>query len=186
MNVGFDLGYDLRFGSIIVGIGGDLTVSPFQCATSETTLEQVPHRQPDRHNGRCHDEKQRDDEGGRQLQGPSRLRDHRQALGLWRRWRRRRLHRESYSVNNSLASTNAIYRGSRNKTRVGYVFGAGAEYRITDFISASLEYNRYDFGTANFRIDASTRGNATASGESATAKTRITGDVFKAGLNLRF
>jgi opacity protein-like surface antigen len=186
VNISVDAGYDWRIGNVVLGLGGELSITPFKCETSATDIENVFLGGPTATTVRVTTESSITMKAAASFKGRLgfALTDKLMAYGVG--GVAVGFTEETFTVNNSLASTNAIYRGSRNKTRVGYVFGAGAEYRITDFISASLEYNRYDFGTASFTIDASTRGGAAATAESATAKTRITGDVFKAGINLRF
>lgn len=68
-------------------------------------------------------------------------------------------------------------------TRSGWTVGVGGEYAFTDFVSAFVEYNYYNFGTRNVdfpsfvvegvTIDASTRG------------IKETKSVARAGLNFR-
>ncbi len=93
---------------------------------------------------------------------------------------------ESYRVVNNIANTGQLYEQRGNRTRVGYVIGAGAEYRITPMISAKIEYNHFDLGASSTTIAESARGTGTTAGQFAVPSTRIRGDVFKTGINLRF
>lgn len=63
---------------------------------------------------------------------------------------------------------------SKEKSKVGYVAGAGAEYGITDNLSAKLEYNYVSLGKQNFQF--------------ANGRTRVgvNEHLVKAGLNYRF
>ncbi|HEV7328607.1 MAG TPA: outer membrane protein [Bosea sp. (in: a-proteobacteria)] len=63
---------------------------------------------------------------------------------------------------------------SKEKSKVGYVVGAGAEYGITDNLSAKLEYNYVSLGKQNFQF--------------ANGRTRVgvNEHLVKAGLNYRF
>lgn len=63
---------------------------------------------------------------------------------------------------------------SKEKSKVGYVVGAGAEYGITDNLSAKLEYNYVSLGKQNFQL--------------ANGRTRVgvNEHLVKAGLNYRF
>ena len=63
---------------------------------------------------------------------------------------------------------------SKEKSKVGYVVGAGAEYGITDNLSAKLEYNYVSLGKQNFQF---------ASGR---ARVGVNEHLVKAGLNYRF
>ncbi|MGE7472625.1 outer membrane protein [Bosea sp. NPDC003192] len=63
---------------------------------------------------------------------------------------------------------------SKEKSKIGYVVGAGAEYGITDNLSAKLEYNYVSLGKQNFQF--------------ANGRTRVgvNEHLVKAGLNYRF
>lgn len=63
---------------------------------------------------------------------------------------------------------------SKEKSKVGYVAGAGVEYGITDNLSAKLEYNYVSLGKQNFQF--------------ANGRTRVgvNEHLVKAGLNYRF
>ncbi|SEK81295.1 outer membrane immunogenic protein [Bosea lupini] len=63
---------------------------------------------------------------------------------------------------------------SKEKSKIGYVVGAGAEYGITDNLSAKLEYNYVSLGKQNFQF---------ASGR---ARVGVNEHLVKAGLNYRF
>ncbi|HEV2508224.1 outer membrane protein [Bosea sp. (in: a-proteobacteria)] len=72
----------------------------------------------------------------------------------------------------SLKASNGLV--SKEKSKVGYVVGAGAEYGITDNLSAKLEYNYVSLGKQNFQL--------------ANGRTRVgvNEHLVKAGLNYRF
>lgn len=63
---------------------------------------------------------------------------------------------------------------SREKGKLGYVVGAGAEYGITDNLSAKIEYNYVSLGKQNFQL--------------AGGRTRVgvNEHLIKTGLNFRF
>lgn len=63
---------------------------------------------------------------------------------------------------------------SREKGKLGYVVGAGAEYGITDNLSAKVEYNYVSLGKQNFQIG----GGRTRVG--------VNEHLVKTGLNFRF
>lgn len=63
---------------------------------------------------------------------------------------------------------------SKDKSKLGYVVGAGAEYGITDHLSAKLEYNYVSLGKQNFQL-----GNT-------RSRVGVTEHLVKAGLNYRF
>ena len=63
---------------------------------------------------------------------------------------------------------------SKTKSKLGYVVGAGAEYGITNNLTAKLEYNYVSLGKQNFQFG----GNRTRIG--------VTEHLVKAGLNYRF
>ena len=63
---------------------------------------------------------------------------------------------------------------SKSKRKLGYVVGAGAEYGITDNLSAKLEYNYVSLGKESFQLG------------SGRTKIGVTEHLVKAGLNYRF
>lgn len=72
----------------------------------------------------------------------------------------------------SLKATDGLV--SKTKSKLGYVVGAGAEYGITDHLSAKLEYNYVSLGKQNFQL-----GNT-------RSRVGVTEHLVKAGLNYRF
>lgn len=72
----------------------------------------------------------------------------------------------------SLKATEGLQ--SKTKSKLGYVIGAGAEYGITDNLTAKLEYNYVSLGKQNFQF-ANTR-----------SRVGVTEHLVKAGLNYRF
>ncbi|CAN7493037.1 outer membrane protein [Bosea sp. LjRoot237] len=63
---------------------------------------------------------------------------------------------------------------SKEKSKIGYVVGAGAEYGITDNLSAKVEYNYVSLGKQNFQFN------------SGRARVGVSEHVVKTGLNYRF
>jgi len=63
---------------------------------------------------------------------------------------------------------------SKEKSKVGYVAGAGAEYGITDNLSAKLEYNYVSLGKQNFQFT------------TGRARVGVNEHLVKTGLNYRF
>lgn len=72
----------------------------------------------------------------------------------------------------SLKATDGLL--SKTKSKIGYVVGAGAEYGITDHLSAKLEYNYVSLGKQDFQF-----GNT-------RSRIGVTEHLVKAGLNYRF
>jgi outer membrane immunogenic protein len=71
-----------------------------------------------------------------------------------------------------------VVTGSASETRSGWTIGVGGEYAFTNFLSAFVEYNYYDFGNSDLAF----------SGIGGTFIYGIdeTKSVIKGGLNLRF
>ena len=67
------------------------------------------------------------------------------------------------------------------ETRSGWTIGVGAEYAFTDFLSASVEYNHYDFGTRQIAFTPQIVGL-----NPAFVDIKASTSVVRAGLNLRF
>jgi len=67
---------------------------------------------------------------------------------------------------------------STSDTRFGYLFGIGGEYKFTQKWSGFTEYNYMDFGRDSY--------STTVAGVSATAHTKDTVHVVKAGINYKF
>ena len=72
----------------------------------------------------------------------------------------------------SIKASDGLVSKTRGKT--GYVVGAGAEYGITDNLSAKVEYNYVSLGKDNFQL-----GNT-------RTRVGVTEHLVKAGLNYRF
>ena len=72
----------------------------------------------------------------------------------------------------SIKASDGLLSKTRGKT--GYVVGAGAEYGITDNLSAKVEYNYVSLGKDNFQL-----GNT-------RTRVGVTEHLVKAGLNYRF
>jgi outer membrane immunogenic protein len=68
--------------------------------------------------------------------------------------------------------------GSVSNTRSGWTVGIGGEYAFTNFLSAFIEYNYYDFGSKNHIF--------VVPGEPVVADIKETKSVVRAGLNFRF
>lgn len=73
--------------------------------------------------------------------------------------------------------------GSRSEIASGWVLGGGIEYAITPAISVRLDYTHYDLGRRQLTLGEIT---GLAPGETATMRTRTSGDILKAGVNFGF
>jgi opacity protein-like surface antigen len=174
---GVEIGYDLKLGPVIVGIGTELAANPFGKDVAERF--DSPGRGPVTTITRDNLRHQASVKGrlgfaltdGLMFYGHAGV-----SVGHVR---------QMLIINNLSGQTigqPASYRLTRDDLRVGYVFGAGAEVMITPNIGASIEYSRYDFGsTSRFVPERSG-----IPGEFAQVKTRLTGDVVKTGLTYRF
>jgi outer membrane immunogenic protein len=80
--------------------------------------------------------------------------------------------RDSYDV--YVTATNAAVRTAA-ETRNGWTVGIGGEYAFTNFLSAFVEYNYYNFGTRTVTFS-----------DAAQADIRERKSVARVGLNLRF
>jgi len=69
---------------------------------------------------------------------------------------------------------------SAKETRVGWTVGVGAEYAVTDNVSAFVEYNYYDFGSRDLTFV----GAGGVGGDIIGIKQTM--NVVKAGMNLKF
>jgi opacity protein-like surface antigen len=174
-----DVGYDFRSGPVVFGIEGDLSLNPLNCDTEAfknvnfgrvtvTTRSSIDVVAAASIRGRL----------------GFALTDKLLAYGIG--GVTLGFTNESLRVNNSLATTADLYQQNASRARIGYVVGAGAEYQLTRFISAKIEYNHFDLGSVTANIPESVRGNITGSGQFAAPRTRISGDVLKAGFNFRF
>jgi outer membrane immunogenic protein len=77
-------------------------------------------------------------------------------------------------------STDGIITGTASETRSGWTIGVGGEYAFTNFLTAFIEYNYYDFGVSDLTFV-----------QAGGAPFHIFGideskSVLKAGLNFRF
>lgn len=78
-----------------------------------------------------------------------------------------------------------IWTGSNDKTKAGYVVGAGTEYALTNNITAKLEYMYYDLGKSSVRV-APANAAATASLVVPSLRESNNGSLLRTGLNLKF
>jgi outer membrane immunogenic protein len=85
--------------------------------------------------------------------------------------------RDDYS--RFLVVTGALV-GSASETRGGWTIGAGGEFAFTDYVSAFLEYNYYDFGTRTLNFITP----AGAFNDNIDIRERKS--VVRAGINIRF
>ena len=67
---------------------------------------------------------------------------------------------------------------SVSNTRSGWTVGIGGEFAFTNFVSAFIEYNYYDFGSKDHTFP--------FPGEPVVAAIEETKSVLKGGLNIRF
>lgn len=79
----------------------------------------------------------------------------------------------------------AVWSGSTDKTKAGYVVGVGTEYAFTNNITARLEYLYYDLGKTSVRA-APANAAATALGVAATLRESNAGSIVRTGLNFKF
>jgi outer membrane immunogenic protein len=75
-----------------------------------------------------------------------------------------------------------------SKTRTGWTVGAGAEYAITNNITAKLEYLYYNLGTTNEYLVPTilTPGLSPFTGSYVTTKVKYDGSIVRAGVNYKF
>jgi len=66
-------------------------------------------------------------------------------------------------------------------TRAGWTVGVGGEYALTNYLSASIEYNHYDFGTSRIGFTPQVAGLPPAFVDIEETK-----DNLRVGLNIRF
>lgn len=78
----------------------------------------------------------------------------------------------------------ATFGGSASETRFGWTVGAGWEYAFSDTISGKLEYLHFDLG--NFSHPVVVLSGAPAVPAPWTATTRVSGDIIRAGINIRW
>ena len=75
--------------------------------------------------------------------------------------------------------------GSNTKTKAGWTLGAGAEYAISNNITAKLEYLYYNLGRSTLAV-APTNAVATASVFRPSLRQSNNGSIVRAGLNYKF
>jgi outer membrane immunogenic protein len=83
----------------------------------------------------------------------------------------------------AVVSTDAIFAGSYSQTRVGWTIGGGIEQAFTDRVSAKLEYLHFDLGSAGYNVIQ--LAGATPLPGVWTASTRVSGDIFRVGVNVK-
>jgi outer membrane immunogenic protein len=91
-------------------------------------------------------------------------------------------------VESSVSATTFVgidttFAGSVSQTRLGGVVGAGIEYAFTDRVSAKIEYLHFDLGNIDYTV---TGALPTLLPPTWNASARVSGDIFRAGLNIRF
>ena len=95
----------------------------------------------------------------------------------------------STKFSNTLTGAGALagdtWAGSNNKTKAGWVIGAGTEYALTNNITAKLEYLYYDLGKSNLKA-APTNPGATATGIVPALKVSNNGSLLRTGVNFKF
>ena len=86
-------------------------------------------------------------------------------------------------ANNILCSA-----GSGSATRAGWTAGAGFEYAFMPGWSAKIEYLYYDLGSFSYGINEISPGAAPGSAglPNATATTKVTGNIARLGVNMKF
>ncbi len=78
---------------------------------------------------------------------------------------------------------NAVWQGSMSDTKFGWTLGVGAEYALTNNITAKLEYLYYDLGKGDVVMGAA---NVAAAGVSPAYRMENRGNIVRAGLNYKF
>jgi outer membrane immunogenic protein len=91
----------------------------------------------------------------------------------------------SASMNLDVGDTTsgAIFSGSSSTTRTGWVAGLGYAYAFTDRLSGKLEYLHFDLGNASYNVNLIS---GSADFTTMTATTRVSGDIFRVGLDYKF
>src|SRR5262245_4587066 len=90
---------------------------------------------------------------------------------------------ESSVTAQTFFGVDTTFNGSVSETRVGGVVGVGAEYAFTDTISAKVEYLHFELGSTDYPV---TGALPTLLLQTWNASAKVTGDIFRAGLNIRF
>jgi opacity protein-like surface antigen len=184
---GINVGYDFRAGPVIFGIESDASFAPFDSRTFEssvTTFTLQTQNGPE--------DVRVTSQTGSKVNAQMSMRaklgfavtDQLSIYGLGGVMLANTT--ESISVVNSLAVTNQLYVGEKNKWRVGYVIGAGAEYMFTPNIGALVEYSHYDLGKSTLRVEESARGGAVPTGNFATTTNWMRGHIIKTGITFKF
>lgn len=89
-------------------------------------------------------------------------------------------------VKSSISATDengAIHAGSASDTRFGWTLGAGFEYAFSRAISGKLEYLHFDLGSISYPVTLTSGINAVPTPWNASA--RVSGDIIRAGLNIK-
>ena len=77
--------------------------------------------------------------------------------------------------------------GSKTSTQVGYTFGAGAEYAITDNWIIRAEYLYYNLGNiTNVAAFGSSASGTVLEGVSVSSKTKVDGNIVRAAISYKF
>ncbi len=81
-----------------------------------------------------------------------------------------------------------VWSAQRSQTRVGYAVGAGFEYAVTNTVSLKGEYLYYDLGRQTVLApgNAAVRGVAALNGIDYAARTDTRGSLVRVGINYRF
>jgi outer membrane immunogenic protein len=90
-------------------------------------------------------------------------------------------------VNSSVALTEnatTYFAGSESATRAGWTAGAGYAYAFNDRLSLKLEYLHFDLGEGHYGVPRVAPNTSCCTPWTASAK--VTGDIVRLGVNLKF
>jgi outer membrane immunogenic protein len=173
---GGQVGIDFQTGPFVLGVVGsldwanitghdvDIGIAPADRSTRDTNVDWLT------------------DVGGRVGYDINGLLPYVKGGGAW-------MHSSATSTNTSPGGV-FINSAAGSETRTGWFIGGGFEYRFVPTASAFLEFDHYDFGTANATrtITAASAASTAAGfgvGTLATSSTKVNLDVIKVGLNWR-
>jgi outer membrane immunogenic protein len=93
--------------------------------------------------------------------------------------------KSSSSSTGTDGSNTDIFSGSKSSVRFGGVIGAGAEYALTDKLSARLEAEYFNLGKTKYTINSQNEV-AVSEGITTVASHRFDGETVRFGINYKF
>jgi outer membrane immunogenic protein len=90
---------------------------------------------------------------------------------------------ESSATAQTFVDVTTTFNGSVSQTRLGGVVGVGIEYAFTDRVSAKMEYLHFALGSADYTV---TGALPTTLPPTWNASAKVSGDIFRAGINFKF